>query len=291
MAKIKFALKMADGAEVRTLDQLKEHFDLASVLGYYSSGRLYDWLEGRGYDEAEKLKALNPSSASFQRDLCEVLGVAYSEPENSDLSLSEIAARNGRLERLKRYTVDDAILAAVDRVAFTQEELDTLLAEGKCISGISNTSIGKSIVQTSFLTSAPAKRVIYLCGDRFAIPGNIGEITYIGINDPLIHLDGDITASGINIDGATFDLDSYVDDGNSIKQFNKTFSKIPELGAKLLQRAAENGAVSAQIVLGDCYAKGFGVAPSAEETVKWYRKAAEQGNAEAQLSLGVKYWL
>ena len=40
MAKIKFALKMADGAEVRTLDQLREHFDLASVLGYYSSGRL-----------------------------------------------------------------------------------------------------------------------------------------------------------------------------------------------------------------------------------------------------------
>ena len=102
MAKIKFALKMADGAEVRTLDQLREHFDRASVLGYYSSGRLYDWLESRGYSEAEKLKALNPSSDSFQRDLCEVLGVAYSEPENSDLSLSEIAARNGRLERLKR---------------------------------------------------------------------------------------------------------------------------------------------------------------------------------------------
>lgn len=297
MAKIKFALKMADGAEVRTLDQLREHFDLASVLGYYSSGRLYDWLESRGYSEAEKLKALNPSSDSFQRDLCEVLGVAYSEPENSDLSLSEIAARNGRLERLKRYTVDDAILAAVDRVAFTQEEMETLLAEDKCTSGISescgisSSSISGLTTQTAFMTSTPTKRVIYLCGDRFAVPGYIGGITYIGINNPLIWFDGDIVASGIDVDGVDFDFDSYVDDGDIIKQFNSTFSHNPELGAKLLQNPAEKGSISAQIILGDCYSKGFGVQPSAEETVKWYQKAAEQGNAEAQASLGTKYWL
>ena len=36
--KIKFPLKMADGAEVRTLDELKEHFDVESVVGYFSDG-------------------------------------------------------------------------------------------------------------------------------------------------------------------------------------------------------------------------------------------------------------
>lgn len=295
MAKIKFALKMADGAEVRSLNQLREHFDLASVLSHYSNGRLYDWLESRGYDEAKKLIALNPSSDSFQRDLCEVLSVPYPETGNEDISLSQIAAKNGRLERLKQFTVDDAILAAVDRVAFTQEELDTLLDGAGCTTstsmtcGISSSSIGKFTTQTSFLT-VPAKKVIYLCGDRFAIPGNIGDVTYIGINDPLIQFDGDITAPGIDVDGAIFDIDSYVNDGNIIKQFGNTFSQAPVLGAKLLQRSAENGSVSAQVVLGDCYSKGFGVEPSAEETAKWYRKAAEQGNAEAQSSLGVKYW-
>ncbi len=210
MAKIKFALKMKDGAEVRTLDQLREHFDLASVLGYYSSGRLYDWLESRGYDEAEKLKALNPSSASFQKDLCEVLRVAYSEPENPDLSLSEIAARNGRLERLKLFTVDDTILAAVDRVAFTQEELDALLSKTDCAStvgSISSSSIGGFTTQTSFLTSTPTKRVIYLCGDRFAVPGNVGQVSYIGINSPEIELPDGTLESGTDFQQVYLDMD------------------------------------------------------------------------------------
>lgn len=296
MAKIKFALKMADGAEVRTLDQLREHFDLASVLGYYSNGRLYDWLKSRNYDEAEKLKALNPSSANFQRDLCEVLGVSHPETGNPDLSLSDIAARNGRLERLKQFTVDDSILAAVDRVAFTQEEMETLLAEDKCTSdisesrGISSSTIGKTIPQSSFLTSVPVKRIIYLCGDQFIIPGDVGEITYIGVNGPLIQFDRNISALGIDIDGVDFDFDGYADDNDIIEQFHKTFMQNPELGAKLLQKSAERGSVSAQIILGDCYASGFGVEPNVEETVKWYRKAAEQGNAEAQNSLGIKYW-
>ena len=37
------------------------------------------------------------------------------------------------------------------------------------------------------------------------------------------------------------------------------------------------------------YENGQGVAQNYAEAVKWYRKAAEQGYAEAQFNLGVMY--
>jgi len=43
------------------------------------------------------------------------------------------------------------------------------------------------------------------------------------------------------------------------------------------------------ITLPCCYAHGFGVTQDNMEAVKWYRKAAEQNDAEAQWSLGICY--
>ena len=37
------------------------------------------------------------------------------------------------------------------------------------------------------------------------------------------------------------------------------------------------------------YDLGLGVPQDAQEALKWYRKAAEQGDASAQLNLGVMY--
>ena len=42
--KIKFALKMQDGAEVRNIEDLREHFDIDTVVGYFLDGRLLTWL-------------------------------------------------------------------------------------------------------------------------------------------------------------------------------------------------------------------------------------------------------
>ena len=41
--------------------------------------------------------------------------------------------------------------------------------------------------------------------------------------------------------------------------------------------------------LGCCYGNGEGVEKDEAESVKWYRKAAEQGNADAQYNLGCCY--
>ena len=53
--------------------------------------------------------------------------------------------------------------------------------------------------------------------------------------------------------------------------------------------AAEQGNASAQHNLGLMYANGEGVPQDYAEAVRWYRLAAEQGNASAQVNLGAKY--
>jgi len=54
-----------------------------------------------------------------------------------------------------------------------------------------------------------------------------------------------------------------------------------------LLKMAENGNAKAQYEVGRHYQFGKGVATNAVEVIKWYRKAAEQGLAEAQFALGL----
>ena len=59
--------------------------------------------------------------------------------------------------------------------------------------------------------------------------------------------------------------------------------------AKWYRKAAEQGDVDAQYNLGDMYRYGLGVSQDYTEGVKWYRKAAEQGHVIAQYNLGNLY--
>jgi TPR repeat protein len=52
--------------------------------------------------------------------------------------------------------------------------------------------------------------------------------------------------------------------------------------AELWKKAAEYGLAKAQVSLGICYANGEGVPQDDTEVAKWIRKAAEQGDADAQ---------
>ena len=58
---------------------------------------------------------------------------------------------------------------------------------------------------------------------------------------------------------------------------------------KTTQRMAEQGNAQAQLFLGVSYANGRGVAQDYQQSVAWFRKAAEQGNAQAQFLLGASY--
>jgi len=66
-------------------------------------------------------------------------------------------------------------------------------------------------------------------------------------------------------------------------------TKDEDEAVKGYRKAADQGDAEAQNNLGVCYATGQGVAKDAAEAVKWYRKAADQGLAAAQYNLGVCY--
>ncbi len=57
---------------------------------------------------------------------------------------------------------------------------------------------------------------------------------------------------------------------------------------KWFRKAAEQGDAAAQRALGVCYDNGYGVEQSDSEAIKWYQKAADQGDASALEALALK---
>ncbi len=58
---------------------------------------------------------------------------------------------------------------------------------------------------------------------------------------------------------------------------------------KWYRKAAEQGDANAQYNFGAMYGNGHGVQQDYAEAVKWYRKAAEQDHAKAQFNLALMY--
>ena len=126
--KIRFPLKMAEGKEVRSLDEFRENFDLEAVLEYYNKGKLLTWLEDRYLEgEAEAIRALDETGPDFHRQLCAVFQVKYT---GNDVDVEEIECRQERLKRLRTITNETEYIQNIDSVAFDQEELADLLDEG-----------------------------------------------------------------------------------------------------------------------------------------------------------------
>lgn len=156
--KIRFPLVLAEGAQVRSIEELREHFDLEAVLRYYNNGKLLTWLEDRYLEEeATAIRALNEAAPDFQRQLCEILGSEYS---GADEDLETIRIQQERLSRLRAVTDEDEFLQNINRVAFDQEDLADLLDE--------------------------KPSAVYLCREEgedftFTIPYSCQGITYYGI--------------------------------------------------------------------------------------------------------------
>lgn len=162
--KIRFPLEMADGTQVRTLDELKEHFDLGSVLEFYKNGRLLTWLQDRYLEtEADAVQSLDEGASGFQASLCKIFGV---EHNGETIDVEEIERRQERLKRLRTYTDEKEFIDHIDQVAFDQEELADLLDD--------------------------EQKEIYLCGDKFNIPISQHGVRYIGINSPTVHISGKV---------------------------------------------------------------------------------------------------
>ena len=60
---INFPLILKNNVKVRSIEELRENFDIEKIMEYYCNGKLLQWLERRYYDEiAEKIKALSQNN-------------------------------------------------------------------------------------------------------------------------------------------------------------------------------------------------------------------------------------
>ena len=195
--KIRFPLEMDGGVEVRDIESLRENFSLGRVMGYLADGKLITWLRDRYADDlADAIEALDKESASLAKEVCEILGVTYDETTEENLEKAE--ERNRKLSLLKEYTSESRFIDNIDSVAFEQDDLYDLLDEGS--------------------------KTIYLCGDKFSIPLAKEEITYIGINNPVVVIDSkaevDWNEKRISLSGVKYDskYQSVVDSTEEIKK-------------------------------------------------------------------------
>ena len=114
--KIKIALKMANGEMVRSIDELRAHFDMEKTLAYFWSGSLLKWAEERCSGEiADGIRGLSEEDDALAEKLCGILGVEYqesykeigkpqeeeSEPEEAETEVS-CALDDGRAARNPR---------------------------------------------------------------------------------------------------------------------------------------------------------------------------------------------
>ena len=145
-----------NGVKVRSLESLKENFDLEKVTAYFLDGTLLRWLESRYYEEeAEKVRNLSKDDANLGKKLCEVFGVEY---KGEAIDVEDTARRHEILKKLKQLTTDEEIISHAAQVAFTQEDLAYLLNADET--------------------------TIYLCGktgEKFFIPASFENRKYIGI--------------------------------------------------------------------------------------------------------------
>ena len=116
MAKtVRFPLEMDDGAEVRSMEELREHFSLARVLIHIKSGKLSKWLRARYEDEiADQIDSLDPDDQELAKKVSGIFGVPYDEKAEEELE--EAVERVARLEKLKQFEAADADIQSKKKI-------------------------------------------------------------------------------------------------------------------------------------------------------------------------------
>lgn len=94
MAPPKFPLKMQDGAQVRNMEELREHADLWTLEQSFQDGRLVRWLKVWHYAElAEAVQRLDGETSDLHIRLCAVLGIPYLESMETEYRATAAEAK------------------------------------------------------------------------------------------------------------------------------------------------------------------------------------------------------
>ena len=195
--KIRFPLEMDNGVEVRSMEELRNNFSLGRVLEYIQTGKLVTWLRDRYENNiADAIAELDKTDYELPKKVSAIFDVPYDEKTEDDLK--QAAERAERIKHLKEFTDEKQFVDKIDKVAFDQDELYDLLDE--------------------------EVNEIYLCGDRFAIPLSVQDVSYKGINNPVVVIDSktevDWLAKGITLEAVRYDekYQAVVDSANATKE-------------------------------------------------------------------------
>lgn len=195
--KIRFPLEMDNGVEVRSMEELRNNFSLGRVLEYIQNGKLVTWLRDRYENNiADAIAELDKTDSELPKKVSAIFDVPYDEKTEDDLK--QAAERAERIKHLKEFTDEKQFVDEIDKVAFDQDELYDLLDE--------------------------EVNEIYLCGDRFAIPLSVQDVSYKGINNPVVVIDSktevDWLVKGITLEAVRYDekYQAVVDSANATKE-------------------------------------------------------------------------
>ena len=141
---------MKDGVEVKTLEELRENFDLEKVVAHFKEGTLLEWLEYHFYDdEAEAIESIEVDDRNAPQKICAALNVECDE----DLEFTQRIREKKAI--LSEKTDDQTIIDNATTTAMNQDDLANLLHMDY--------------------------KKIYLCGEQFNVPIRMTGMNYIGI--------------------------------------------------------------------------------------------------------------
>lgn len=151
--------KLAIGdRNIRSLEELREHFCLGQVVSAFLDGSLERWLLDCFYEKQAELVAELHHADRFEvkMELCRILGVDYVAA--GFLTKAQQADYERKCRLIGQYSDDPELLQHTFDTATNQSELAEYLHDGK--------------------------RRIYLCGASFHVPITVSNVHYIGIGSP-----------------------------------------------------------------------------------------------------------
>ncbi len=134
--------------------------------------------------------------------------------------------------------------------------------------------------------------------------GLLTVLTYAEINecDRLAGHPNDKSLNGIGVEFEQLDADKAIvvctetlkkepENVRNMYELGRAYAKKKDYGKakEWYEKAANQGSAAGQSSLGAMYANGFGVKQDDVKAVEWFEKAAKQGHAQAQFNLGIMY--
>lgn len=245
-----------------TVEKLKaQGFKQDGEIKWGRTGAFFD-LTGKAFDCDVSVSALAPDG--------EGLGLVALTPkiENKDILSTAIKIRDSLVERYGKPTLE--------KYAFYDEN-PWEETEAQPVSVLSRGGIDLALNKKHF-------KLEVLWGP---LNPEVGEYLSIKNSQPLglrITFQGPNSISGGDLLSETQDKEKY-----GISKEGLTLQQEEKKTIKQLKAGVNRGEAKAQLELGKRFTQGDGVEQSATKAVDLYRKAAEQGQAEAQMALAIIY--